>query len=141
MLMKFSYEKLLPKHYNEVTTLWMKTEGVGLGKGDTEEELTNFLERNEGFCYIARNDNQIVGTLLCGHDGRRGYLYHVAVDKDFRMKGIAKKMVEMSLKELKNAGIGKCHLFVFKSNTEAQSFWSEIGWKERADLVVMSKDI
>jgi hypothetical protein len=75
--MKISYKKLLAKHYSEAFSLWLRTDGVGLGKGDQEEEFTFFLERNDGFCYIARSDNQIVGTLLCGHDGRRGYIYHV----------------------------------------------------------------
>jgi ribosomal protein S18 acetylase RimI-like enzyme len=139
--MAISYEKLLAKHYDEVITLWMRTEGVGLGKGDNKDELTVFLEQNKGFCFIARFENKIIGTILCGHDGRRGYIYHVAVDKDFRRQGIAKKMVEIGLEGLKKTGIGKCHLFVFKFNTEAQSFWSETGWKERTDLVIMSKDI
>jgi putative acetyltransferase len=64
-----------------------------------------------------------------------------AIDKDFRRMGITKKMVQMSLAELKKAGINKCHLFVFKANVEAQLFWTQIGWKERTDLVIMSKDI
>ncbi len=139
--MEIKYEKLLSHHYNEVINLWLHTEGVGVGMGDDEEELAVFLVKNEDLCFVAKADEEIVGTILCGHDGRRGYVYHVAVDSDYRYLGIAKTLVDMSIKGLKEAGIGKCHLFVFKNNTSAQSFWSHNGWNERTDLFIMSKTI
>jgi ribosomal protein S18 acetylase RimI-like enzyme len=138
---EINYEKLTSDHYNEVITLWLRTEGVGVGKGDDPDELNFFLNRNEHLSFIAKSDDQIIGTILCGHDGRRGYIYHLAVDKGFRCKGIGKKLVELSVKGLKDAGIGKCHLFVYNDNVNAQVFWSRIGWKERTDLVIMSGDI
>ena len=135
------YESMSLLHYNDMMELWKSTDGVGMGKGDSKEEMAMFLNRNEGLSFIAKSGDQLIGTILCGHDGRRGYIYHVAVDKIFRFKGIARKLVEMSMEGLKKSGIGKCHLFVFKTNTEAQAFWSQTDWNERVDLVIMSKSI
>ena len=78
---------------------------------------------------------------MCWHDGRRGYLHHVAVREDWRHHGIGAALVTLALKGLKEEGIDKCHLFVKVDNQAARSFWKNVGWKERVDLVMMSKEI
>lgn len=91
--------------------------------------------------FKAVKNEKLVGTILCGHDGRRGYIYHLVVSSICRNQGIGKKLVETSLCELKKQGIEKCHLFVFVENIEAKKFWERLGWKHRKDINMMSLNI
>jgi N-acetylglutamate synthase len=100
-----------------------------------------FLERNPGLSYVATDQDKIVATILAGHDGRRGYLHHVAVDEKYRRRGIGEALVEKALKELHDLGIQKCHLFVVERNEAALRFWKLTGWVEREELVMFSRDI
>lgn len=127
--------------YDKAYALWSSTDGVGLSDADSKDNIKVFLERNKGLSLVCEDNNRIVGTILCGHDGRRGYIYHVAVDKDYRHKGIGRELVSRCLKGLAREGITKCHLFVFLDNDPGHEFWTAVGWERREDIVVYSKVI
>ena len=112
-----------------------------MSDADKKENIEKFLTRNKGLSYICKIKDRIIGTILCGHDGRRGYVYHVTVAKEYRGKGIGKGLVEKSLERLKAEGIQKCHLFVFADNVTGNAFWASTGWSKREDIFVYSKSI
>jgi ribosomal protein S18 acetylase RimI-like enzyme len=126
--------------YDAMVTLWRATPGVGLSSADERPQIERFLQRNPGLCFTAHAAGQVVGTVLCGQDGRRAYLYHVAVTPAYRRQGIAQAMLQRTLDELARLGIGKCHLFVMADNALGQAFWQADGWQRRDDLLVFSKN-
>lgn len=123
--------------YDEVIQLWKRTEGVGLNESDTRPAIAAFLRRNPGLSFVAAKQGRIVGAVLCGHDGRRGYLHHLAVAKRYRGQGIGLRLVESCLAELRVADIHKCNIFVYAGHAAGMSFWKHNGWKLRADLRMM----
>ncbi|OGO38955.1 MAG: GNAT family N-acetyltransferase [Chloroflexi bacterium RBG_16_57_8] len=120
--------------------LWQSDENIGLSSADSPENIAAFLERNPGLSKVAESNGRTVGTLLCGHDGRRGYLYHLCVDEHYRRQGVGRSLVEACLDDLKKQGIRKCHLFVFNKNSFGRSFWKGTEWSQRTDIEVFSKD-
>ena len=127
--------------YDEALALWQATEGLGLSAADSREAITRYLARNPGMSFVARADGgELVGAVLCGHDGRRGYLHHLVVRPDYRGHGLGRDLAEHCLAALRAEGIDKCHLFVKRSNIAGQTFWQRTGWTERS-LILMSKDI
>ncbi len=113
MAVEISEMKL--EDYEEIYSLWKTTEGIGLHDYcDSKEGIANYLKRNPGLSFVARDGDKIVGTVLCGHDGRRGYLHHLAVAPGHRRKGIGKALAEKVIEQLRSLGIRKCHLFVFR---------------------------
>jgi ribosomal protein S18 acetylase RimI-like enzyme len=127
--------------YQQVFTLWQATEGMGLSGADSEENIRQYLQRNPGMSFVALDGDRIIGAVLCGHDGRRGLLHHLAVDKSYQRRGIGKILAEKCQVALNAEGIEKCHLFVYTDNIEAQMFWENIGWELRKDIVIMSRVI
>lgn len=127
--------------YAEALALWQTAEGIGLSDVDSPEGIRSYLHRNPGMSFVARCDGALTGAVLCGHDGRRGYLHHLAVAPAWRGQGIGRGLVDGCLQALRSAGIRKCHLFVFNANPAAFSFWRHIGWTPRADLAVVSREI
>jgi ribosomal protein S18 acetylase RimI-like enzyme len=125
----------------EVLAFWATIEGVGLNESDTEACLASYLERNAGLSLLARCDERIVGAVLCGHDGRRGYLHHLAVADEYRRRGIGSVLVERCLAKLAELGIQKCNIFVYADNDDGTVFWSRSGWSERGDLKLMQRQI
>ena len=125
--------------YDEVSALWARSEGVGLDPDDTRECIGAYLERNPGLSFVARDGGKLVGAVLCGHDGRRGYLHHLAVDHDHRRKGIGKALAAKCIEGLRAASIPKCNIFVFDENDPALAFWEADGWKGRSDLRLLQK--
>jgi N-acetylglutamate synthase len=121
--------------------LWQNTEGIGLSSADAADQLALFLQRNPGLSFVAYNQAHLVGTVMCGHDGRRGFIYHLAVDTAWRGKGIGRKLVENSLAELKAAGIEKCHIMVLADNQEGLGFWQKMGWSLRKDIFLLSRSV
>ena len=119
--------------------LWSDTPGVGLSRGDEVDAIAAYLARNPGISFVAEAGNALVGAVQCGYDGRRGYLYHLAVAPSHRRQGIGRRLVEACLAALQTAGIQKCHLVVFAGNRDAQLFWRNLGWSLRDDVVMMSK--
>jgi ribosomal protein S18 acetylase RimI-like enzyme len=136
-----SFRSLFPEDYESVIDLWKNTESVNLTRADEHDSFALFLERNPGLSFVAESNENIIGTLLCGSDGRRGYLYHLAVQTQYRRNGIGSELINKSLAVLKSRGIEKCHLFVFENNDTGCSFYSAKGWKKRDDILVYSKDI
>jgi ribosomal protein S18 acetylase RimI-like enzyme len=137
-------EEMEEKHINDVLILWKNTEGIHLHENgeDNINGIITFINRNPGLSFIVKNiKNEIVGTILCGHDGRRGYIHHLAVDKKHRKMGIAKEMINKSLERLKLLGIKKAALFVLKDNANAQLFYEYNCWKREEIVNVYSKII
>jgi len=126
--------------YQDALLLWKKTEGIGLSEADSKEKIAEFLVKNRGLCLVCEENKRLKGTLLCGTDGRRGYIYHLAVEEENRRTGIGMKLVQKSLSELKKMGIEKCHIFVFDQNIVGKEFWKRIGWSDRADILIYSKN-
>jgi ribosomal protein S18 acetylase RimI-like enzyme len=127
--------------YDEVIALWRSSPGIGLSDVDNPEGIAAYLARNPGLSFVARLDGQLAGAVLCGTDGRRGYLHHLAVGEPYRRQGIGETLVERCISGLKAQGYRKCHIFVYSGNEEGQVFWERVGWKLRTELVIMSKDI
>lgn len=138
--MDYSIEPFTMQDYAPVFALWRETEGVGLSSADEPEQIAAYLARNPGMSFVARCGGEVVGAVLCGHDGRRGLLHHLAVRSDCRRQGIGAMLVERCLEALHSQGIDKCHLFVFRSNQSGIAFWRSQGWEERLTLVLMSHD-
>ena len=126
--------------YDEVLSLWQSVEGMGLhGDSDSKEGVGKYLRRNPGLSFVARDGDRLIGAVLCGHDGRRGYLHHLAVDQAYRRKGVGRGLAEKVIEKLNAVGIGRCHIFVFAENIEAHGFWQRIGWTEFVGLKIMSR--
>ncbi len=123
------------KDYDEVYALWCKIKGFAMRSiDDSQAGVERFLKRNPNTSVVAVEDGKIVGAILCGHDGRRGCLYHVCVDPDYRRRGIGKSMVVMCMQALKEEHISKVSLIAFSENDIGNAFWHTIGWTERLDL-------
>jgi putative acetyltransferase len=127
--------------YEQVYSLWENCDGIGLSSADSQPSIRIYLERNPGLSLIAYDGQTVVGTILCGHDGRRGYIHHLAVRADYRRQGIGRLLVDKSIKALEASEIKKCHLFIFHDNTSGIQFWERIGWSYRQDIGVVSKII
>ena len=121
--------------YENVHALWMKIKGFAIrSMDDAKEGVERFLNRNPGISVVAEEDGKIVGAILCGHDGRRGCMYHVCVDPEYRLKGIGKSMVVFAMEALRKEKINKVSLIAFTKNDVGNAFWKEIGWTGRKDL-------
>lgn len=120
--------------YPTVLQLMQQTPGISIRDADSEEATARYLARNPGLSFVAECDGQIVGCVMSGHDGRRGYLQHLLVLPAYRRQGLARRLVNACIAELARQGIAKTHLDVFRSNTAAQSFWEQQGWQRREDI-------
>jgi ribosomal protein S18 acetylase RimI-like enzyme len=136
----FSIRPLMTGDLPAALALWRQTEGLGLGESDTLEALTLFLARNPGMsCMASAPDGDLVGAVLCGDDGRRGYLHHLAVRRDLRRRGIARALLAHCFAQLADRRIAKCNIFLFSDNTDGERFWLRQGWRVRGDLKVLQK--
>jgi N-acetylglutamate synthase len=156
-VISFSIRPMTISDYDAVIALWQTSEGVGLSQADSPEAIARYLARNPGLSQVAyvselpdaaqfaqQNSTAIpvlAGAVLCGHDGRRGLLHHLAVRPEYRRLGLGRDLVACCLKGLAAEGIDKCHLFVFNENKEGQNFWLRCGWYARPELVLMSTNI
>lgn len=136
--MIFEIRSMTIDHYDQVLALWQMVDGVGLSSADKRESIDHYLRRNPGLSWLAWNETLLVGAILCGHDGRRGYIHHLAVRPDHRRQGIGRQLVSHALSGLRQAGIEKCHLFVFRQNESAISFWRAQGFTGRSEISMMS---
>jgi N-acetylglutamate synthase len=125
--------------YGDAIALWKRTPGMGLSSADERGPMAAFLARNPGLSFGAWAGGTLVGTVLCGTDGRRGFLYHLAVDPAFRRKGLGSALAGRALATLKASGIDKCHLFVLAGNGAGAAFWAKAGWTLREDILTFSK--
>jgi len=121
--------------YYQVHKLWTGIKGFGIRTiDDSKEGVEKFLKRNPQTSVVAEEDGIIIGSILCGHDGRRGCMYHVCVAEEYRQNGVGHKMALAAMKRLQEEGISKVNLIAFKTNTVGNEFWSKSGWTYRNDL-------
>jgi ribosomal protein S18 acetylase RimI-like enzyme len=113
--------------YEQALHLWQSLPGMGLSSADEKENIRDFLQKNPSTCFVTLKNGKIIGTILGGSDGRRGYIYHLAVQQSEQYKG--------------KSGIQKCHIFVISDNAEGIAFWEKVGWQLRDDILVMSIEI
>jgi ribosomal protein S18 acetylase RimI-like enzyme len=127
--------------YDEAYALWCATPGMGLSEADSRENIARYLLANPGQSFVCRCGGRIVGTILCGNDGRRGFIHHTAVDAGHRRRGIGAQLVERVLAAQRERGILKVHLMIFITNEEGQAFWRRMGFSLREDLSLMSRSL
>ena len=132
------YRNMEITDYDEVMRLWRSCEGISLRDADSRDGIASYLERNPGLSYVAIDENGIVGSLMAGHDGKRGYIQHLAVAQSARRQGVAATLVEHCLDALRAQGIVKSHVHVLNSNQVGRDFWSRRGWHHRAEIEMYS---
>ena len=121
--------------YDDVQALWMTIRGFGIrALDDSREDVQRFIRRNPTTSVVARMDGRIVGSILCGSDGRQGALYHVCVAREYRRRGIGTHMVGYCMHQLRLMGINKVSLIAFASNDAGNAFWKQIGWTRKSDV-------
>ena len=132
--------KMLISDYDEVYALWMSCAGMGLNNlDDSRDGIDRFLKRNPDTCFVSEIGEKIVGVIIVGNDGRRGYIYHTAVNPQYRKQGIARRLVDSAMQELKQCGINKVALVVFDRNENGNAFWEKLGFTVREDLIYRNK--
>ncbi|MCK4506808.1 MAG: GNAT family N-acetyltransferase [Candidatus Aegiribacteria sp.] len=124
--------------YSSLVELWSGFPGTTMTGSDSREGFESFLEMNGEYCFSVLLNNRIVGSVMAGHDTRRGYIYHLAVDESLQGKGTGAALMSAAESVLRNAGIEKAHLFIYSDNT-AIRFYEKTGWHRRHDIAVMSK--
>lgn len=134
--------KMKLSDYETVYSLWLSCKGMGLNDlDDSRIGIEKFLKRNPETCFVAEINDKLIGVIMAGNDGRRGYIYHTAVHPDFRNQGIARTLVETVMKALKECGISKVALVVFERNQNGNDFWEKLGFTVRDDLIYRNKSI
>ncbi|WP_207883465.1 GNAT family N-acetyltransferase [Pseudomonas sp. 30_B] len=129
----------VPDDHAALRALWQRTPGIQLRRDDDYEPFTAYLRRNPGLSLVLEDGGQVIGSLLAGHDGRRGYLQHLVVDEAFRGRGLARALLDEALARLAREGIGKSHVFVLRDAPQALAFWeAQADWGRREDLQVYS---
>ena len=132
---QFTIKPMTIEDYDGLHALWITIHGFGIRSiDDSREGVERFIRRNPTTSMVACENGRIVGAILCGHDGRRGCLYHVCVHEDYRKQGIGQKMVEACLAALKCEHVNKVNLIAFKKNDVGNHFWQGMGWTFREDV-------
>ena len=124
--------------YDATLALWRHCDGVSLREADSIDGIAKYLERNPGLSFVATDGDGIVGSIMAGHDGKRGYIQHLAVADDLRKTGVGARLVELCLTALKSEGIIKSHVHVLGENSLARNFWVNRGWMQRVEIVMYS---
>ncbi len=124
--------------YDEVFEMWQTTSKRALSNADRKEQIERYLNRNEGMSQVAVIDGKIVGTVLAGHDGRRGFIHHMAVRPEFRRRHIGHALANRAIEKIVSEGIDKTHIFCYQNNETGQNFWRDFGFEKRDDVFVYS---
>jgi ribosomal protein S18 acetylase RimI-like enzyme len=127
--------------YPRLIDLWNRTENIGLSNADSPDKLDTFLQRNSGLSFVALEENKLIGAVLGGHDGRRGAIYHLAVDSEYRHQGYGQSLLNHCMAAFAAHGIERCHIHVYADNQSGIDFWQKNGWFTRPELVLLSRDI
>src|SRR3712207_1405370 len=126
--------------HERACALWNEVEGVEVCEGDSRAEIAAYLERNRGLSHVAEAEGVLAGAVLCGHDGRRGFIYHLAVAPAFRGQGVGKLLLEQCVRGLRAAGIPRAIILVADDNPSGREFWLRNGWEELT-AVAMTREI
>jgi ribosomal protein S18 acetylase RimI-like enzyme len=127
--------------YDAAIELWQKVEGLDVAEGDDRETIRRFLERNCGLSRIATAESKIIGAVLCGHDGRRGYIYHLAVAPEYHGRGIGRTLIDECRAGLRRAGLERVNILVAKDNPRGLEFWRRTGWEDLDGAAAMGRDV
>ena len=134
--------KMLLSDYGSAYSLWLNTPGMGLNDADDSEAgIKKYLLRNPDTCFVVEKDGEIIGTILSGHDGRRGLIYHLAVKGSERERGVGNTLLEYAIEALKNEGISKIYIMVFKNNSKGNAFWGKRGFIIPDESLYRAKEI
>jgi N-acetylglutamate synthase len=125
--------------YDSLTQFWLSMEGVRLVDADSKEAIERYLIRNPGLSFVGEADGKVIGSVLAGHDGRRGYLFHFAVAEDYRGRGLAKELLTRAFEELHKAGISRCFGFILAGNSRARKLAELSGWEPVTEFDVYSQ--
>jgi len=136
--MPFQLDAMTPTDYPDVMTLWQHSTGLTLREADSETAIAAYLARNPGLSFVAREQGELLGAILVGTDGRRGYLQHLTVAEAARGRGIGKALLAAAVDALQGVGIGKTHLMVHADNDSAMAFYRHLGWEERGEIRLFS---
>lgn len=139
--MDLTIRQMTVDDYEAVRALWEAVDGVDVTAADTRAGLACFLDRNPLLSFVALAGEHLVAAVLCGHDGRRGYIHHLAVQESFRRHGVGRALIDRCLDGLHAAGIEKCHIFIRRDNETGFAFWQRTGWVDRITLRMMSRTI
>ena len=127
--------------YDAVFHLWQRVEGLEVAEGDDREGVAQFVTRNPGLSRVATDGSTVVGVVMCGHDGRRGHIYHLAVDPAYRRYGLAKRLVQECLDGLRHAGVVRAIILVADNNLSGAEFWKRAGWEDIPGAMAMGIDV
>ena len=137
----FTTREFVIDDYEQAVTLWHLVEGVEVAEGDSKEEIRAYLLRNPGLSRVAETNGTIVGAALCGHDGRRGLIYHLAVAPAQQGRGIGQRLVQECLERLGAAGIARALILVAGDNPSGHAFWLRTGWEDVPGALLMGIDL
>lgn len=137
----FTIRPLTPQDLPAALELWRRAEGVEIAEGDTPEALARYLSRNPGVSHAALVGDSLVGAVLAGHDGRRGFLYHLAVEPRFQNLGVGRTLVERALARLEAQGLCRALILVANNNDSGADFWSRRGWEDMDFARPMGRDL
>ncbi len=133
--MSINIRVMTPDDYDKVYKLWLSIKGFGIRSiDDSREGVERFLKRNPSTSVVAEQNGRIVGSIMCGHDGRTGCFYHVCVAADYRKHGVGYRMVRFAMRALMEEGVSKVTLIAFKENQVGNVFWQSLGWTGREDV-------
>ncbi|MFC6254087.1 GNAT family N-acetyltransferase [Secundilactobacillus hailunensis] len=140
--MSLKIRQMVPDDYESAYQLWTRTPGMNLKSLDNSYEgIKKIIDCNPKLCFVAEDQQQIVGTLLGGTDGRKGYFYHTAVDERYRHQHIGSQLIQLVLEGFKKQGVQKVGLFTTNDNLEGKTFWKHLGFSEREDITYLDKDL
>ncbi len=137
--MGYAIEEMFLSHFEQTMQLWRISDGVRLQSVDSRKSIGRFLERNSGLSYVSLDADKVIGAVLCSHDGRMGYLTHLAVDPDYRRQGIGRSLVSRCLYALMNIGISQCALMMLEDDQNAINFLKKVAVSGRVEMMMMKK--
>ena len=127
--------------YDAALQLWRRVDGTEIAEGDHQQGIAQFLARNPGLSRVATNGSAVIGVALCGHDGRRGHIYHLAVDPDYQGRGLGQRLLQECLEGLRHAGLERAIIMVANDNPRGRGFWLRYGWEEIPGAVPLGIDL
>ncbi|HEV2803455.1 MAG TPA: GNAT family N-acetyltransferase [Chthoniobacterales bacterium] len=127
--------------YDDAVALWNAVDGIEICEGDSRDEIAEYLRRNPGLSRVAEADGKIVGAALCGHDGRRGWIYHLAIAPTHRRQKVGQRLLDSCVDGLRNAGLKRAIILVAGDNPGGQQFWLRNGWETIDGAIAMTREL